>query len=70
MWYQNWERNNWMKAGRDPVMNQDLIKAIRARIEARDEKGTKTQFVWVKGHASDPGNHAADALANEGARKL
>ena len=67
-WYLSWEKNGWMT--RDgPVKNKDLILLIRAKLVSRESKGTKTQFIWVKGHASDPGNIAADRLAVEGAKK-
>lgn len=67
-WYINWERNGW-KTREGPVKNQDLVQAIRARLEQRESKGGQTQFIWVKGHDTDAGNIAADRLAVEGARK-
>jgi len=67
-WYVKWEQNGWRTAKGD-VMNLDIIKPIRERLEAREKRGTKTQFIWVKGHANDPGNIAADILAQSGARK-
>jgi ribonuclease HI len=51
------------------VKNQDLIKAIRDKLEERDRQGGRTLFIWVKGHDTDIGNIAADLLAVEGARK-
>ncbi|KAK4112995.1 ribonuclease H-like protein [Canariomyces notabilis] len=67
-WYINWEKNGWMTNG-GAVKNQDLVRAIRAKLEQREQKGGLTQFIWVKGHNNDAGNVAADHLAVEGARK-
>ncbi|RYP14983.1 hypothetical protein DL765_005980 [Monosporascus sp. GIB2] len=67
-WYRNWEKNNW-KTKEGPVKNKDLIEAIRAKIEERNAAGAKTLFDWVKGHANDAGNVAADALAVSGAMR-
>jgi len=36
-------------------------------IDARDGAGATTEFAWIKGHANDPGNEAADKLAVAGA---
>lgn len=69
-WYKNWQKNQWRKSTGDAVENNDLIKAIRRKIEARDAVGTKTLFQWVKGHGSDVGNIAADRLAVEGSMKM
>lgn len=66
-WYTNWERNGWKTQGKD-VKNRDLIEAIRAKIQDRDDSGTQTMFQWVKGHGEDMGNAAADRLAVLGAR--
>lgn len=83
-WYKGWEKRardaekksgkkeEWMNAQGQPVKNADLIRAIRAKMEEREKKGTETDFVWVKGHAGDPnhtGNDAADRLAVAGAQK-
>lgn len=68
-WYTNWERNGWKTQGKD-VKNRDLIEAIRAKIQDRDDSGTQTMFQWVKGHADDIGNIAADRLAVMGARMM
>ena len=51
-----------------PVENKDLIADIRITIEERDRLGRATCFMWVKGHANNPGNHAADELAVAGSR--
>jgi ribonuclease HI len=67
-WYQSWEKKNWLTAQGEVVKNQDLVKAIRERLVEREKVGTSTTFQWVKGHASDPGNTAADQLAVQGAR--
>jgi len=60
-WLPNWKARGWRTADKKPVKNQDLWQrldsaAARHRIDWR----------WVKGHAGDPGNEAADRLANEG----
>lgn len=67
-WYISWEKNGW-KTREGPVKNQDLVQAIRDKLKERESKGGQAQFIWVKGHATDPGNIAADYLAVEGARK-
>jgi ribonuclease HI len=48
------------------VANGDLIKATVSRLRKRR---AKTSFTWVKGHAGNEGNTAADVLANEGSAK-
>lgn len=66
-WYVKWKANGWLNAKGKPVENQDLIKGVREYIEEREMLGVGTWFVWVKGHASDEGNIAADRLAVDGA---
>lgn len=68
-WYRSWERNDWKKPNGDDVMNQDLVKQIRALIDERAEAGFETLFQWVKGHSTNAGNVAADRLAVAGARR-
>ncbi|OTB04289.1 hypothetical protein M426DRAFT_155714 [Hypoxylon sp. CI-4A] len=68
-WYVNWQKNGW-KTQAGEVKNKDLVVAIRAKIDERTEAGTKTYFQWVKGHAANAGNHAADDLAVKGAKRV
>ena len=45
------------------MKNADLWK----RLDALTHDGVhKIEWHWVKGHAGDPGNERADALANRG----
>ena len=68
-WYKSWSSNGWRTRSGEPVMNQDIIKAVRSFIDTRDKSGTITMFRWVKGHSTDSGNVAADQLAVQGARQ-
>jgi ribonuclease HI len=59
-WLAGWKRNGWLNSKRQPVANQDLVRALDAAIEARCGP---TLFRKVKGHSTDAGNNAADRLA-------
>lgn len=61
-WIMAWKRNGWRTADRKPVKNAELW----ARLDALREMH-EVHWRWVKGHAGDPGNERADALANRGA---
>ncbi|KAF5628399.1 RNase H domain protein [Fusarium sp. NRRL 52700] len=67
-WGLGWEKNGWKNAAGGDVKNKDIVRDVLARIKERDAARSRTSFQWVKGHASDVGNHRADGLANEGAR--
>jgi ribonuclease HI len=67
-WFQKWETNKWRNSSGKEVENKDLIKPIIARIREREMCGAKTHLKWIKGHANDPGNTAADLLAVQGSR--
>ena len=69
IWYKAWQKNGWTNSKHEQVMNQDLIKSIRALIDKRNEKKAQTAFEWIKGHSNDPSNEAADRLAVAGARR-
>ena len=60
-WMFNWKRNGWMTSDRKPVKNADLWQRLDAAVARH-----KVEWLWVKGHAGDPGNERADALANKG----
>ncbi len=60
-WLPGWKRNGWRTSDKKPVKNQDLWQALDAELA----RHTVT-WLWVKGHAGDPGNEKADELANRG----
>lgn len=68
-WFVNWRRNDWMTKDKKPVENRDLIEPCLHRIDERKLMRANTTFEWVKGHADDAGNVAADHLAVNGARE-
>ncbi len=60
-WLPSWKRNGWRTASKQPVKNEDLWRRLDAAAARHD-----VQWLWVKGHAGNPGNERADALANRG----
>jgi ribonuclease HI len=60
-WIINWKRNGWRTAAKKPVKNVDLWMRLEDAIERH-----QVNWHWVKGHAGNPGNEAADALARQG----
>lgn len=60
-WVEGWERNGWQTKAKQPVKNVDLWKQLKAAVAHHD-----VHWHWVKGHAGDPGNERADALAARG----
>lgn len=58
-WLPAWKQRGWKTADKKPVKNQDLwqvLDHVRGQHQIR--------WKWVKGHAGNPGNERADALAN------
>ena len=64
-WLHNWKRNGWRTAAKKPVKNADLWRLLDEQAQRHE-----IQWRWVKGHAGDPGNEIADALANRGVDEL
>ena len=60
-WIHGWRKRGWLTAARQPVKNQDLWQRLDAL-----NSDHHVDWRWVKGHAGDPGNERADALANLG----
>jgi ribonuclease HI len=60
-WIQNWQRNGWKTAAKQPVKNVDLWQRLVAAMAPH-----QVTWHWVKGHAGDPGNERADELARLG----
>jgi ribonuclease HI len=60
-WVDGWQRNGWKTAAKKPVKNDDLWRRLIEAMKPHD-----ITWEWVKGHAGDPGNERADALARRG----
>ncbi len=60
-WMAGWKRNGWKTAAKKPVKNKELWIELDTLAQDRD-----IAWYWVKGHAGDPGNERADALARSG----
>ena len=60
-WIHNWKKRGWRTADNKPVKNAELWQKLDALVQQH-----QVSWHWVKGHAGDPGNERADALANKG----
>ncbi len=58
-WIHGWKKNGWKTANSKAVKNKDLWQALDEKISI-----FQVEWHWVKGHAGDPMNERADALAN------
>lgn len=67
-WAIGWKQKGWKTATGENVKNQDIIRAVLDKMDERTKADANTYFHWVKGHASDRGNVAADRLAVRGAK--
>ena len=65
-WIHGWKARGWRTAAKAPVKNVDLWQRLDALVSTG---GHKIEWHWVKGHAGDPGNEHADALANKGVER-
>ena len=57
-WMDGWKRRGWLTAARQPVKNRDLWEQLD-----RVSRKHQVRWQWVRGHAEDPWNERADALA-------
>lgn len=60
-WIHNWKKRGWRTADNKPVKNAELWQRLDALVSQHT-----IEWRWVKGHAGNPGNERADALANQG----
>jgi ribonuclease HI len=60
-WIAGWKRNGWRTKDKKPVKNAELWQELDAEVRRH-----AVTWVWVKGHAGEPGNERADQLANLG----
>ncbi|MBN8445080.1 MAG: ribonuclease HI [Gammaproteobacteria bacterium] len=61
-WLQNWKKNNWRTAAKEPVKNKDLWQRLDVACQRHH-----VRWHWVKGHAGHPENERCDVLAREAA---
>ena len=62
-WLVGWKARGWRTASKQPVKNVELWQRLDQLVQTG---GHEIEWHWVKGHAGDPGNERADALANRG----
>ena len=65
VWIHDWKRRGWRTADKKPVKNEDLWRKLDDAVQGHD-----IEWIWVKGHAGDPGNERADGLANKGVEQV
>ena len=58
-----WKSRGWRTADKKPVKNAELWQQLD---QVLAQSGHDIEWRWVKGHAGNPGNERADALANRG----
>ncbi len=57
-WARRWQANGWRRDPRGKALNPDLWAQLLALLDTH-----AVTLRWVKGHAGNPGNERADALA-------
>lgn len=61
-WIDNWQKKDWRKADKKPVLNKDLWQRLLKAMAPH-----KVTFNWVEGHAGHAENERCDKLATEAA---
>lgn len=64
-WINNWKRNGWRTASKEPVKNKDLWIALDEVVQK-----LSVRWVWVKGHAGIQYNELVDKLTQEEIAKI
>ena len=64
-WLDNWQKNNWRTAGKDPVKNQELWEELYNLTQKH-----KVTFIKVKGHSDNEWNNRCDFLATSAIKNL
>ena len=61
-WIEGWIKKGWKRGKNEPVKNRDLWERLLAAKAPHN-----VEFLWVKGHAGNPGNERCDMLATAAA---
>jgi ribonuclease HI len=57
-WIENWQKNGWLNAKKQPVSNADLWRQLITLSHHHD-----IEWIKVKGHSDNTFNNRCDALA-------
>ena len=57
-WAERWKANGWRRNKKEKAVNPDMWARLLDLLKTHN-----VEFRWVKGHAGNPGNERADALA-------
>ena len=63
-WAKRWRGNGWMRNKKEQAINPDLWGRLLDLCEAHE-----VEFLWVRGHAGNPGNERCDQLAVQAAHQ-
>jgi ribonuclease HI len=63
-WLKKWQKNGWLTASKEAVVNQDLWQALLALADIH-----RIDWRKVKGHSDNPYNNRCDAMAVSEAAK-
>lgn len=69
-YHHKWKSNGWTTSKGDRVESVNIIKYTLNFLARREAKASSTELCHVKGHSNDPGNTAADMLANTAAHHV
>jgi len=59
-WVKKWRENNWMRNKDEKASNPDLWEKALRLLDIHN-----INFIWIKGHAENPGNERCDEIARE-----
>ncbi|NMF83382.1 ribonuclease HI [Nodosilinea sp. P-1105] len=63
-WIKGWKRRGWVNSAKKPVLNRDLWEIMdQLHAEVNQTLDRPVQWVYVRGHAGDPGNERCDTIA-------
>ena len=64
-WLYGWQKKDWIKADKKPVLNVDLWQQLLPELKRHD-----VRLHWVKGHAENEKNNRCDQLAVAESKKF
>ena len=64
-WLYGWQKKDWIKADKKPVLNVDLGQQLLPELKRHD-----VRLHWVKGHAENEKNNRCDQLAVAESKKF